>query len=202
MAIKYTKEMIEFLKNIASGKSYVEIAHKFNEKFSLNLRVTAIASTLKRYSIFTGTPGTQRRYQKGSIPHNKGKKFNAGGRAIETRFKKGNIPKNILPIGTETTDSDGYTRVKVGEPNIWKLKHRKIYEENFGEIPENHVVIFLDKNLKNFNIDNLALVSRRELVLLNHFRLLSEESKASKAGIKVAKIISKIAQLKKKRGEK
>lgn len=199
MAIKYTKEMIEFLKNIASGKSYVEIAHKFNEKFSLNLRVTTIASTLKRYSIFTGT---QRRYQKGSIPHNKGKKFNAGGRSIETRFKKGNIPKNVLPIGAQTIDRDGYTRVKVGEPNIWKLKHRKIYEENFGEIPENHVVIFLDKNPKNFNIDNLALVSRSELVLLNHFRLLSEESKASKAGIKVAKIISKIAQLKKKRGEK
>ena len=199
MAIKYTKEMIEFLKNIASGKSYAEIAHKFNEKFSLNLRVTAIASTLKRYSIFTGT---QRRYQKGSIPHNKGKKFNAGGRAIETRFKKGNIPKNILPIGTETTDSDGYTRVKVGEPNIWKLKHRKIYEENFGEIPENHVVVFLDKDPKNFNIDNLALVSRSELALLNHFRLLSEESKASEAGIKVAKIISKISKLSNKKKTK
>lgn len=92
-------------------------------------------------------------------------------------------------------DTDGYTRVKVGEPNVWKLKHRKIYEENFGEIPENHVVVFLDKNPKNFNIDNLALVSRSELALLNHFRLFSEESKASEAGIKVAKIISKISKL-------
>ena len=58
MAIKYTKEMIEFLKNIASGKSYVEIAHKFNEKFSLNLRVTAIVinaeqrNTPKQFGVF------------------------------------------------------------------------------------------------------------------------------------------------------
>ena len=59
-------------------------------------------------------------------------------------------------------DADGYTYVKIANPRKWILKHRKIWIDNFGEIPESHAVIFLDGNKQNFDLFNLILVHRRD----------------------------------------
>ena len=58
-------------------------------------------------------------------------------------------------------------------------------------------VIFLDKNKRNFNINNLALVSREELAIINKNNFIKENAALSRAGVNVAKVKNKINKLKK-----
>ena len=109
--------------------------------------------------------GITHRFKKGQEPWNKG--ISGYMKANITSFKKGQMPINFVEIGTERIDSDGYTYVKIDNPNKWKLKHRKIWEDNFGEIPKSHAVIFLDRNKTNFDLFNLILVHRRDLLYMN-----------------------------------
>ena len=59
-------------------------------------------------------------------------------------------------------------------------------------------MIFLDKNRNNFDINNLACVSRQELLMLNRHRLNSENAEITKMGISLAKLMSKSSEVKKK----
>lgn len=47
------------------------------------------------------------------------------------------------------------------------LLHRKIWIDNFGEIPNNSVIHHIDGNKKNNRIENLKLLTRREHSLLH-----------------------------------
>ena len=108
--------------------------------------------------------GKRYRFPKGNIPANKGKKMpaNVYEKARKTMFRKGNIPANHKPIGYERINADGYIEVKVAEPNKFRLKHRVVWEENFGIIPPGYNVQFRDKNRQNLTPDNLYLISRSE----------------------------------------
>lgn len=59
-------------------------------------------------------PGERRgqatEFKKGAAPHNKGRKFSAGGRSAETRFRPGCAPHNTVAVGTVVTDCDGYLK--------------------------------------------------------------------------------------------
>jgi hypothetical protein len=112
---------------------------------------------------------------------------------ISSGFKSCN-----LPIGTER-ENKGYILVKVKEPNIWIEKHRLIYEKVHGSIPDGYRVMFADKNKKNFDIDNLILVTDEEKLIMNHNKLIYEESEFTKAGLMVAKLIKKTNTLKRKK---
>ena len=109
--------------------------------------------------------GKSYRFTKGQISWNNGLKGYMG--ANVTSFKKGQMPKNFVDVGTERLDADGYTYVKIENPKKWILKHRKIWIDNFGDIPESHAVIFLDGNKSNFDLFNLILVHRRDLLYFN-----------------------------------
>jgi hypothetical protein len=109
--------------------------------------------------------GKAYRFKKGMNTWNKGLKGYMG--ANKTSFKKGKIPPNTVEIGTETKDRDGYVKVKVEQPNFWKLKHRLIWENRFGSIPDKHAVIFINGDKDNFDLTNLALVHRRDLLYFN-----------------------------------
>ena len=43
----------------------------------------------------------------------------------------------------------------------WMPKHKYIYEQHYGKIPEGYFVIFLDNNQMNFDISNLYCVNRK-----------------------------------------
>lgn len=96
----------------------------------------------------------------------------------------------------EKLNSDGYTRVKVNK-NKWDLKQRVIWEENFGSIPVKHVIIFVDGDKQNFDLDNLVLISRRKLGIINKNRLIKSDSRYTKTGLIIADILLKIADKKK-----
>ena len=183
---KWTDEEKEYLASIVKGSTYKEITKQMNDKFEYDFSEEQIKGMMYRNKLTTGTGGY---FKKGSTPWNKGLKGYMG--ANKTSFKKGTIPPNQVPIGTESITKGGYIKVKVGEPNKWKLKQRYIYEQHYGEIPKDCNVIFADKNIRNFDINNLILVSKAEMLILNNNKLIFEDKELTKVGVNIAKVIDK-----------
>ena len=183
---RWTDEEKEYLASIVKGKTYKELLALMNEKFDYEFSSQQIESALRRYNLKTGNTGQFKKYQE---PWNKGLKGYIG--ANKTSFKKGTIPPNYKPVGTERFAKDGYIEVKVKDPNVWELKHRYIYKKHHGEIPNGYNVIFADKNISNFDIDNLILVSKAEMLILNKNKLIFEDKDFTKVGVNIAKLINK-----------
>lgn len=192
----YTTEQIQFLRENIAGKSYAEVTSLINEHFGLALTVEQIKGVLARYKLCNGWDG---RFPPGLTPHNKGTKgIQMGGK--ETQFKPGAMPWNYKPVGTERTNTDGYVEIKVADPHSWKGKHLIVWEAAHGPVPAGHVVIFADGNRQNVILDNLLLVSRRELAVMNKRGLISVETELTKMGLAVANIYLKIGE-RKRRGK-
>lgn len=189
---KFSDEQIEFIREIAPGRYAAEITEMVNKRFNLDLKVSQIESCKKNHNIMSGIDS---RFKKGMIPYNKGKKGSMSPEQYEkckaTMFKKGNIPQNHRPIGSERIDRDGYTYIKVAEPNKWKLKHRLLWEEHNGPIPHKHRLIFADGNRQNICLENLILVSYAESLIMSQRELFSENAEFTKTGVNIAKVLNK-----------
>ena len=189
---RYTKEELDYIREIAPGRHYHEIVEMFNKKFERQIDAKKLKETLGNHGISTGLTG---RFEKGHVPVNKGKKFPGTGN--RTTFRKGNVPANKMNVGEDIITTDGYVKTKIAEPNLWEYKHKLIWAEAHGPIPEKHSVIFADGDKLNLSIDNLLLVSRAELLMLNRRRLISENSELTKTGLNVVKVMNKVYKIKK-----
>lgn len=198
---KYTEEEIEFIKNNAFGITTSELIDKFEKRFNIRLKKTQLSSFKKRNGIKSGFTSSDFYFKKGHIPFNKGTKGLTG--ANITSFKKGNIPPNLRPIGSERTDRDGYILIKISnEGKKWELKHKVLWEKYHNKpIPKGYVVAFLDQNKENFSKENLILLSRKELSIMNREKRFSHNPDITKINITLTKLNSKIYDLK-KRGRK
>lgn len=134
--MNYTKEQIDWIKNnyIHYGKH--AIVDVFNKHFNENRSLDSLWWKIRKLGL-TGN-----------------------GESYRIQMCQN---KSSVPLGTEYIDSFGYTLVKVkdtvgGRSKNWKLKQRVIWENNFGPIPKNHVVLFLDNDKTNFSLDNLLCV--------------------------------------------
>jgi len=183
---KYTPEQRNFMKEFVPGHSHKEIAQAFNLKFNTDLKMSQLVGYMKNNKLCTGRDGY---FPKGHTPANKGRH---GGYGYEpTQFKKGHIPYNHLPAGTELVKNDGYLWVKIAEPRKWKQKHKIMWEEVNGVIPENHVLIFADGDRSNICLENLLLVSRREMLIMNQKKLITKNKELTQTGVLVANILIK-----------
>ena len=160
-----------------------------NAKFELNLVLSQIQRAIKFYNLKTGFDG---RFTKGKTPWNKDTKGLTS--ANKTSFKKGDTPINHKPVGSERVDVDGYTLVKVAEPNKWKLKHRVLWEKENGKIPKGYTLIFADRDKSNIKIDNLILISRHKLLIMNNNNLIKNDKELTKTGLIIADLYKKIAE--------
>lgn len=183
---KWTNEEKEYLKSIVKNNSYKEITKKMNDRFNCDFSEGQIKGFMARNKLVTGRDG---HFKKGSIPWNKGLSYMPNNK--ETRFQKGNIPHGHREVGSERIFKGGYIGIKVAEPNVWDLKHRVIYREHYGEIPDGHSIIFADGNKMNFDIDNLIAVSKSEMLILNNNNLRFEDKELTKVGVNIAKVIDK-----------
>lgn len=104
------------------------------------------------------------RFPKGHVPANKGKKMppELYARCSPTMFKKGHAPVNHRTVGSERVNVDGYVEVKVAEPNVWRPKHRIIWEQANGRIPAGYNVQFRNHNPLDCRLENLYLISRAD----------------------------------------
>lgn len=196
---RWTEEEIRFLRETAPGRSRKEIHALFRQRFGDVISLDNMVGTMKRYHI---TNGRDTKFQKGQISHNKGQRMTEElyRKAQPTMFKKGGLPHNTLPVGTEVITDDGYIKVKVSDRrdiparDNWKFKHRLIWEEAHGPIPEGHVIVFLDRNRQNVDIDNLACVSRKIYKIVNQRGFAGTDPEVTRMGIRLAELISKRAE--------
>ena len=153
MQIRYTAEEKAFLRSFIPGHFSHEIQRTFEEKFGRSITCSQIKNFKGNNKVRSGM---DTRFKKGTVPPNKGKKMSAEqyAKSSSTMFKKGGIPQNYRPVGSE--------RVK------WELKHRFIWEESNGKIPAGMNLIFKDNNPLNVKLDNLMLVTRAENMIINH----------------------------------
>jgi hypothetical protein len=198
MAKLLTDEQHSFLVVNANGRSKGEMAELLKREFGIELTHNQLKGYYKNHKITSGLDMT---FKKGGVPANKGTKgkYNVGGN--KTSFKPGQRPPNYRPIGSERTDRDGYTLVKVSDtgtsPQRWKLKHRLLWEKQHGVVPKGHVVIFADGDKQNITIDNLILISNRQLAMINKHKLIQNNKEGTKTGLLIADLILKISERKK-----
>ena len=194
----YTKEEKEFLINYYPGHYRKEIQKAFLEKFGVELTIGQIKGFGRRNGLKTGFNGL---IEKGNVPWNKGIHFVAGGRSAETRFKPGQKSLNERPVFSERISKDGYVEIKIPGCRSWKLKQRWVWEQHNGKIPDNHVVIHKDGDNTNNDIDNLMLISRAVLAVINRseidFDSLSGDAKL--AAIRIAETKIAIGEAKRRK---
>lgn len=126
-------------------------------------------------------PGNKRgwptRFRPGHTPFNKGKKgWSAGGRSVETRFKKGHRPQNWVPVGSIRTAKAGILQLKTTDtgypPHDWQSVHSLLWEGFNGPVPKGQIVVFRNRNIRDFRIENLELISRAENMRRNSIHRL------------------------------
>lgn len=191
---KYTVEERSFIKTFAFGHGYNEITDEFNKRFQPSITTNQIRGYLRNHKILTGRTG---RFEKGHIPANKGT-HNGGWEP--TQFKKGSIPANYKPVGTESCRNNykkgtKYIYIKVGEPNKWRMKHVVVWEQHNGKVPSGKIVIFLDGDTTNTNISNLAMIDRKVSVRLNQLGLRYNNKDLTITGINLAELIVKLHEV-------
>lgn len=174
MQSKFTAEEKEFIKQNYQNKLTSELTKMFNEKFKRKVS----DETIRNY-----------------------KRHNGLRNNINTRFTKKQKAHNHKPVGSEfISKNDGYTYVKIAEPNKWDLKQRVIYKQVYGDIPSDKSIVFADQNKQNFELDNLVLVDRKVKLVAKNKKLFFDNKNLTKTGLLIAEVISKASGMKKKRG--
>lgn len=124
--------------------------------------------------------GRNGRFVKGQVPANKGKRCppGKGGRhpnARLTQFKPGQRPKNTKKPGDEYVSSkDGYVYLCIPETNPhtgfdhrFVLKHKYLWEQANGPVPEGHCLKSRDGNRQNTDPSNWMCIPRSMLPRLS-----------------------------------
>lgn len=169
MSRLFTDEQQKFIENNVFEKTSEELTKLINQKFNLDLTVKQVRQYKKSHRLRSD---------------------------INTQFKKNQIPHNKKPIGYEFTSTDGYTYIKIAEPNIYQHKQIYIYEQAYGKISKDHSVMFLDQNKANFDLDNLILVKNKDKLTAKNNHLIFEDSELTKTGILIAQLINTVSSKK------
>ena len=190
----WSDEEKQYLAEITPGRGYKEIQSMMSCKFGFDYTHHQIKGAITRNKLNTGRTG---RFEKGHATWNKGTKGLT--KANVTSFKKGQKPHNYKPLGSERITKDGYCEIKVSDTGRrWRPKHVLIYEKHHGKVPKGSAVIFLDGDKRNFDIDNLYLVTRSQLAMLNKNSLIQKDAELTKTAINVVDLMKKISTIEKK----
>lgn len=193
----YTKEERAFFQAFVPGHSHKEIRDTFETEFGWPIKLTQVKAYIKNNKLNTGRTG---RFEKGFVPHNKGQTGVCAPGCKQTWFKKGHEPTNHKPVGSERIDNkDGYVLIKTKEPRTWELKHRVIWEERHGPIPEGKCLIFLNGDKTDVRLENLKLIDRKVHVRMNQSGLRFDDSDSTRAAVGVAELLSAIGEAKRSR---
>lgn len=190
---RFTPEQKEFVSTNIQGRYVLELTAMFNEKFGVKLQPSQMRAFIKNNRLKSGIDA---RIKPGNIPSNKGKKkLWPGGEA--TQFQKGHKPHNYVPVGSERVNGDDYVDIKIADPNKWRGKHLIVWEQHSGlTVPKRHAVIFGDGDRRNFDPDNLILITRGQLAVMNKRGLIQKDAELTRSGVILADIIQKITERK------
>ena len=134
---------------------------------------TFVRNYLKRNNLIVPPDIIERRKQeakrkKGDVPHNKGQKMpeKTKEKLRHTFFKKGHLPHNAYESDGAISmrkDNDGrpypHTRIALAK---WMPYQRYIWEQAYGPIPDNCLIVFKNKDTTDIRLENLELISRQD----------------------------------------
>lgn len=187
----FTDEIRAFITEHYKGCPYSDLADKINKAFLTNFSTKQIMNFCARNGYKNGCNSKETQFKKGHIPWNKGKKGVISEKAKQYWFCKGHKPWKTKPIGYERIDRDGYILAKVSDNNFVP-KQRLIYEKYHGVISDDDFVMFLDGNKRNFDINNLMLISKAENLELTRRKLRTNDTELTRAGVMIARINQEI----------
>lgn len=198
----FTKKQAADIRRLVRKHTHAEVTDILNNKYSSGFTIRQIKCFTRNHKINSGRTGY---FPKGNVPWNAGTKGlmkpNSG------NFKKGHIPANKRPIGSERIDSkDGYVLVKVrernpytGTPTRFKLKHVVLWERQNGPVPKGKIIIFRDGNIYNFRPENLVCISKSEHVRLNQMHYKDHPLELKPSIFALAKLKDKVGKISSKR---
>lgn len=169
--IPYSQTELDFIK-ARKVMPRRKLHEKFIKKFArTDVSLKNFKGLCKRKGWLTGRSG---RFEDGSTPANKGKPRPYNANCARTQFKKGNLPHNTKYEGHENVTKDGYVEISVKETNPhtgfhrrYVHKHRWLWEQKNGPVPDDMVLKCLDGNKQNTCLSNWKLVPRGMLPRLN-----------------------------------
>lgn len=194
MRIKWTDEMIEYVRNIYPHYTNKEIAQMLKERYGITVRPMSLRNLHQKYK-YEDKLVNVGCFKKGQEAWNKDRPMSEETREKlkYTWFKNGHTPANTRPIGSMRENTDGYVVIKTKKTGRWTLYQRHIYEQAHGvKLDKDDLVLFADGNTRNFDVENLVRVTREELLFLNQEGLISSDQDITKAGVGVAKLMAKI----------
>lgn len=167
--IIYSADELAFIQSVSTwprAEAHAAFCGKFRRE---DVSLSNFHALCKRKGWMTGRTGC---FAKGQEPSNKGKKCapGTGGNhpnARRTQFRKGNLPHNTRYLGHERISKDGYVEISVDQPNPhtgferrYVLKHRWLWEQANGPVPDGHALKCLSSDKTNTDPSNWEAVPR------------------------------------------
>jgi hypothetical protein len=163
----FTTKMIQWFSKNVPGKTYNEITPLFNSRFNNVCTPRQTKGCCGHHGIKAGRKGkTNKDCEVGTE------------KVIDKR-------SGVVYIKISRKTTKGCS--KVGLPGSWRQKHFVIWEAANGPVPKSHIVIFADRNKINFEIDNLILVSKRELFYMCKNEMLSNNPDLTKTNLLIVR---------------
>lgn len=156
--MRYLREHLDFLREQYRVLDVYKLTDAFNERFGVRKTYKQIKSTLNRYRI--------------KAPCDKDGRHRG-------LYRNGHRAVNRCKVGRERVVRGGFVMVRTDTGD--RMKHHLKWEQYHKRpVPEDHTVIFLDGDKRNFDPENLELLSRRELLMANmlHYSHVDEELKS------------------------
>lgn len=197
--LTFTRDQIKFIREKYRRLPLKDLAAAFVARFGREKTAGQIRNFIHNHGIESGRTGC---FEKGHMTWNSGTKGMGLTGPNSGSFRKGHVPKNLKPLGTERINKYGYIEIKVaernpytGHPTRYRLKHQMVWESVNGPAPEGHIVIFRDGDKMNCVIENLACISRAEGVRLNQFRYMDLPSDLKPAMLALVRLKAKAFSL-------
>lgn len=174
---KWQDEHIKFLKENANDNTLECLTQYFNDRFETNRTKASLKSKMYKSGI--------------KLNNNTG------------RFKKGENTYNTHKIGHKSVDNDGYVIIKhsnsnKGHSKNWKLYHHYLWEQEHGKIPENHVIIFLNGNKRDFRMENLFCVEWKTWLKVINNDMRFDDPELVKSAIHLCRLMLKQKKIEKR----
>lgn len=173
-AISYSPEELAFIHGLREwprSRAYDAFCQTFDRR---DVSIGAFKGLCKRKGWLTGRTGC---FVRGAVPANKGKKMPYNANSARTQFKAGQLPHNTRYLGHERVSKDGYVEISIAETNPhtgyerrYVLKHKHLWEQVNGPVPEGMFLKCLDSNRQNTDPSNWELMPRATLPYLTGFR--------------------------------
>lgn len=188
----FPQHVVDYIRANYVGVGPSEMAERLKMEFGLEYSASQLKGFYGNHKLNSGVTGY---FPKGHTPPNKGRKGVCPAGCEKGWFPKGNLPGNTKPIGYERISKDGYVEVKIkmrpSRPDCndnFVAKHRLIWEQLHGPIPDDCVVIFKDGDKMNFDPENLALVTKAQRLQMTRRGLFSSDPEMTEVGMMIAKV--------------